>query len=252
MPLIRSRSVPDRSHDLRPADRARTVLATAPTLQVGTVVTTDDVGRHAVLPDGSLLFVAPPDSPASVCRVAPRLPSPPVSTTAVDLSPVPQPDRVRGRVHVTGRLGLAPDDLPAGARRHLTGGDPHAGPVLQLVPERVTLVSPDGGTEVALDAYRQAGIDPLVDHEARWLPHLHADHPALVRALAEQVVGRLAAEVRVVPLAVDRHGLTLRVHRHDGGHDVHLDWPEPIGCGCELRPAMAALVESLGIVDRQG
>ena len=128
---------------LGPAERARSMIATASGLRVGVLNLTHELGRHAVGTDGSVLFLAPVDSPAAIFRVAPRLPAQVVTVTTVDVAHVPQHDRIRGSLRLTGPMRPAVEPLPAGVREHLAGPDPQdieaAGPVLRLQPTRVTL-----------------------------------------------------------------------------------------------------------------
>ena len=236
------------------AERARTMVAGAVELRVGVLNMTHDVGRHAVAEDGSLLFLAPPDSPGSVFRVAPRLPPQIVTMTAVDVPNVPQHDRVRGSLWLSGPMRPAVEPLPVGVREHLAGPDPlaseHAGPVLLLQPTRVWLSwhcesGGAGGFEslgIPVDAYRDARADPLRDCETQWLPHLHRDHPEVLRALAGESAGG-SDSVDVRPLALDRFGLVLRLYAADAHRDVRLAFRRPVKCGCELREAFNDLVQ---------
>lgn len=230
------------------------MVAGAVELRVGVLTMTHGVARHAVAADGSVLFLAPPDSPGGVFRVAPRLRPQIVTMTAVDVASVPQHDRVRGSLWLSGPMMPAEGPLPAGIREHLAGPDPlasaSAGPVLLLRPTRAWLSwhcesGGAGGFEargIPVDAYRDASPDPLRECEAQWLPHLHLDHADLLRTLAEHVAGATSGGVDVRPLALDRFGLVLRLYAADGYRDVRLPFGRPVTCGCELREAFTDLV----------
>src|SRR5690349_21667792 len=92
---------------LTPAERARTIIATASTLRVASPELTLDIHRHGVVPDGSILFQAPAD-------FAEKLDHYRVTATAVDVATVPQADRVRGEVTLTGPVYDVVEPLPAG------------------------------------------------------------------------------------------------------------------------------------------
>ena len=134
MSLVSTSGASRKDGHVRPAERARTLLASAVDLRVGVLNMSHEINRHAVGTDGSLLFLAPADSRASVFGVAPRLPSQVVTVTAVDVANVPQRDRVRGTLRLTGPVRPAVEPLPAGVLDHLAGPDPRdpevAGPVL--------------------------------------------------------------------------------------------------------------------------
>ncbi len=215
---------------------------------------THEINRHAVGSDGSLLFLAPADSPASVFRVAPRLPSQVVTVTAVDVANVPQRDRVRGTLRVTGPMRPAAEPMPAGVLDHLAGPDPRdpdaAGPVLHLRPTGVALSwHCEASSEAALEAvelsvedYSAALPDPLLDCERQWLPHLYRDHAELLHALAALNCQGIDESIDVRPLALDRHGLVLRLYAGNGHRDTRLAFRRPVTCGCEVRDAFNELL----------
>lgn len=244
---------------LRPAERARTLAAGATELRVGVLNITHEVSRHAVDPDGSLLFLAPADSPGAVFRVAPRLPPQVVTVTAVDVASVPHRDRVRGSLRLTGELSPASEPLAVGVRDQLIGPDPRdadvAGPVLRLRPTRVWLSwhceggtaesGAEGGKEsvqVPIDEYHAAFPDPMIEYESQWLPHLHLDHSELLHTLADHACGGIDDSVDVRPLVLDRFGLVLRVYDGAGHRDTRLRFARPVTCGCEIREAFNDLI----------
>jgi hypothetical protein len=240
---------------LSAAERARTLVASAVELRVGVLNMTHDVNRHAVCSDGSVLFLAPPDSPGTVFRVAARLPPQVVTVTTVDVASVPQHDRIRGSLRLTGPMRPVVEALPADVRTHLAGPDPrdadNAGQVLRLQPTRVSLSwhcerELDGGSDVvdiAAEEYRDAFPDPLMEYETRWLPHLHLDHSELLRTLAAHVCENLDESVDVRPLGVDRFGLVLRLYEPGAHRDVRLPFARQVLCGCEIRDAFNDLLQ---------
>lgn len=245
----------EQRHELRPAERARTLVAGATQVRVGVLNMTHEVSRHAVGSDGSLLFLAPADSPGAVFRVAPRLPAQVVTLTTVDVASVPQHDRVRGTLRLTGPVRPATGSLPAGVRTHLAGPDPRDheadGPVLRLQPTKISLgwrvesqgvASESTSVDIPVDDYRAAQPDPMMQYETQWLPHLQLDHASLLRTLAEHARGGLDDSVDVRPLALDRFGMVLRLYSPDGHSDVRLPFERPVTCGCEIREAFNDLL----------
>jgi hypothetical protein len=245
----------EQRHGLRPAERARTLVAGATELRVGVLNMTHEVNRHAVGSDGSLLFLAPADSPGAVFRVAPRLPAQVVTLTSIDVASVPQHDRVRGTLRLTGPMRPATGSLPAGVRTHLAGPDPRDheldGPVLRLQPTRISLswrVESEGGgaepvsVEIPVEDYRAALPDPLMEYETQWLPHLQVDHAGLLRTLAAHALGGLHDSIDVRPLALDRFGMVLRLYSPDGHTDLRFPFERPVTCGCEIREAFNDLL----------
>jgi hypothetical protein len=240
---------------LGPAERARTMIAGATGLRIGVLNLSHEVGRHAVGTDGSLLFLAPADSPGAVFRVAPRLPAQVVTVTTTDVATVPQHDRIRGSLRLTGPVRPAMEPLPAGIREHLAGPDPRdldvSGPVLRMQPSRVTLTwhcerGADRGSdaqEIPIEAYRAALPDPMIQLEARWLPHLLRDHAELLRTLAAHAYDGLDDSIDVRPLAMDRFGFVIRLYAEGRHLDKRLTFTRPVTCGCDLRDAFNDLLQ---------
>lgn len=248
-------------HAARPglthAERARTVVAAAASLDIGVLNLQNPVERHAVDGDGSVLFVPPPGSPERHFAVVRRLATPRLTAVARDLAPVACADRVRATVLLTGHL--SPFD-PATAHgqldqlvRHLTGHESAADwdgdrrPILRLRPETIQL-QPDG-VSVPADDYAAAGPDPLLGYEGQWLPHLARDHADVLVALAlaadPTLDGLVLGPYAVTPYAVDRFGLVLRVRLHGGAtRDLRLDFPRPARCGCDVPPAFNDLLRT--------
>jgi hypothetical protein len=84
-----------------PAERARTILRSAPCLRVRTPGAWAVVDLHGTDPDGSVVLVLAEESPVvgAVRRAGADLP---VLVDAADLCPVPVADRVRGRLRLVG------------------------------------------------------------------------------------------------------------------------------------------------------
>ncbi|MDN5896424.1 MAG: DUF2470 domain-containing protein [Nocardioides sp.] len=239
------------------AERARTMISGATSVRVGVLNMDHDVPRHAVAPDGSVLFMAPPDSPARVFLFAGNLPPQTVDLTVQDVAHVPQADRVRGSLVLQGTLGPATDDLPGELRAHLCGPEPTrfdtSSPVLRLVPTRVWLrwsceLDRPGGSrsiDVPCEEYRAASADPLFDQEMPLLPHLFDDHPDLLRALAERADPVLGPVAQARPIVLDRYGIVLRLYVDGTHHDRRIRFRQPAGCGCELQHEFNLLTQSL-------
>lgn len=251
-PLRNRRTLESTAVGITAAERTRTILASTSQLQVGVLNLTSEVSRHAMAEDGSLLFLPNDDSPERVFAVAPNLPAQTVLMTAQDIAPIAHPDRIRGSVAVTGKLGIYNGALPVGAREHLLGPirEHGASPILRLVPSRISLrwhcETPGGqaasATEVDAGDYRTAFPDPMLPHEADWLVHLHRDHPDAVAALAAYGAPGVA-HTSVRPVALDRHGLVIRLERVVTPLDVRLNFAQPVRCGCDLNPAVAELMD---------
>jgi len=233
---------------LTPAERARTIIASASTLRVASPDLTLDVHRHGVAPDGSLLFQAPKD-------FAQDLESYRLTATVVDVTTVPQPDRVRGTVTLAGPLYDVVEALPAGMRMHLTGSDEPDGTtrLVRLVPDSIglawrceTAAGEPAARQVPLEDFRRAVPDPLLGYEAEWLPHLQADHGDLLVGIARYELGWNTDPDDVRALGIDRFGLVLRVTDQafdDGGHrDLRIGFDRAVTCGCDVREAFSALL----------
>lgn len=240
-----NKTLTGRVASLGPAERARTLVASATEVRMGICDLTHEVPRHVVDVDGSLLLLAPAGSPSGVLRVGRSAAPQTVTVTLVDVTNVPQPDRIRGRLRLTGALSRATEPLPAEVRDHLDG----TGPVLRLRPERVALAwacepGDEAGSrwvQVPLEEYQLASADPMVGLEGRWLPHLQRDHPDLLRTLAAHLSPNLGDSVDVRPLALDRFGLSLRLYAEQGHRDVRVGFTRPVACGCDVRLAFADL-----------
>lgn len=207
------------------AERARSVLAAA----WSCAVTADGVreeyaGAHTVTEDGRVRLTVPDDSgllAAVLC--APRQ-EPSALLEFADAAPVP----VRGRIR---------------ARLWLSGWFAPSGGALVLHPTRIVLRQSSGPVVVDPEEFTAARPDPLTEAEPRLLTHLADAHPDAVERLTRLVRPEsLHAATRVVPLAVDRHGLTLRIERARAHGDVRLPFHAPADDVAQLTERMHALL----------
>ncbi|MFF3981372.1 DUF2470 domain-containing protein [Streptomyces sp. NPDC001828] len=218
--------------ELSAAERVRSVLARAVSLSLTTPARSYDLlGMHAVDPKGRLTLHPPADGPlAAQVATAPRgslatlLEFTDVAATAVR-------DRVRARVTVSGWL------TPEGRGR--PGGR------LRLDTARVTLRTTAGTLDVGLDEVALAEPDPLAVEEAALLTHLADAHGDMVAELVVRAGSRLPTGVlRTAPLALDRHGITLRCEYRRGHCDLRFPFPatvrDPADAGEQIRRLLTA------------
>ncbi|OUD04119.1 DUF2470 domain-containing protein [Streptomyces swartbergensis] len=207
------------------AERARSVLAAAWSCSVTAEGTREElVGAHTVTEDGRVLVDVPGDSAllgAAIC--APRG-EPSAVLEFADVAPVPVRDRIRARLWLAGWFAVEGDRLAFRATR-------------------VVLRQPSGAVVVDLDDFAAATPDPLTTAEARLLTHLADCHADAVERLT-RLVGSdsLHGAVRVQPLAVDRHGLTLRIERARAHGDVRLAFHTPADDVAQLTERMHVLL----------
>lgn len=188
---------------------------------------------RTVGPEGELFLVFPSDSP--VVRAATHAQDDEVQAVLelTDVAPVSVPHRIRGRAWISGWLTCVPG---------------MAEPGRTLVRLEVGEVSVDdlwGTATVEPDEFAAASPDPLVEHEAELLQHLHSAHGEQVRALCGLVGAERGTVERVTPLALDRFGLRVRFSGDAPGgrvsFDARFDFPEPVRDVYGLRRAMHAL-----------
>ncbi|RVU27705.1 DUF2470 domain-containing protein [Streptomyces antnestii] len=216
------------------AAHARSVLSTAWSCEVTTDVGREDlVAAHRVTDDGEVRIKAPDDSVLSAAVLCAPRGEPTTLVEFADASPVPVRDRIRARLWLSGTL--VPD-----------------GEEFALRPVRAVLWTRTGRTGIALDELALAAPDPLTAAEPRLLTHLADCHPEAVEQLTRLVdADSLQGVVRVQPLAVDRHGLTLRLERVRGQADVRLTFHTPADDLAQLNERMHALLSSAQAVSRR-
>lgn len=194
------------------AECVRSVLARAVSLSLTTQGQDYDlIGMHSVGSKGLITLHPQADSPLTAqIEAAPR-----GSLAALleftDIAPTALRDRVRARVTISGWL---------------TPADPEDGDALRLDLARVTLRTAAGTHDVGLDEFTLAEPDPLAVEEAAMLTHLADAHEEMVADLVALAGARLPhGVVRTMPLAVDRHGITLRCEYREGHCDLRLLFP---------------------------
>ncbi|WP_328752415.1 DUF2470 domain-containing protein [Streptomyces sp. NBC_00285] len=209
------------------AEHARSVLAASWSCAVTAESGREEiVGAHTVAGNGRVTLDVPDDSSlleAAIC--APRG-EPSAVLEFADAAPVPVRSRIRARLWIAG--WFAPGD---GERR------------LEFNATRVVLRRPSGAVVVDLDDFAGAAPDPLAMAEARLLTHLADSHPDAIERLTRLVEPEtLHGAVRVQPLAVDRHGLTLRIERTRAHGDARLPFHAPADDVAQLTERMHVLL----------
>ncbi|WP_432138195.1 MULTISPECIES: DUF2470 domain-containing protein [unclassified Streptomyces] len=212
------------------AERARSVLATA----WSCAVTADGgreefVGAHTAAEDGRVLLGVPDDSALRTAALCSPRGEPSAVLEFADVAPVPVRARIRARLWLAGWFRPEDDGRLA---FHAT---------------RIVLKQPTGAVVVDRGEFAAAAPDPLAGAEARLLTHLADAHPDAVERLT-RLVGpdSLHGAVRVQPLAVDRHGLTLRVERARAHGDVRLTFHTPADGVAQLTERVHALLAQAG------
>ncbi|MEV5427783.1 DUF2470 domain-containing protein [Streptomyces sp. NPDC052701] len=219
----------DDSHGWRAApgaaERARSVLAVAWSCAVTAEGSREElVGAHTVTGDGRVLLDVPEDSALRAAAICAPRGEPSAVLEFADVAPVPVRKRIRSRLWLAG--WLTPED----------GG-------LALRATRVVLRQPSGAVVVDPDEFAAAAPDPLALAEARLLTHLADCHADAVERLTRLVEpASLHGAVRVQPLAVDRHGLTLRIERVRAHGDVRLPFHRPADTVAQLTERMHVLL----------
>ncbi|MFE7929743.1 DUF2470 domain-containing protein [Streptomyces sp. NPDC057456] len=207
------------------AERARSVLAAS----WSCAVTADGgreefVGAHTVDENGRVILHVPEDSALRTAAICAPRGEPSAVLEFADVAPVP----VRGRIRA--RLWLAGWFTPEDGR-------------LAFHATRVVLKESTGAVVVDLEEFAGAEPDPLATAEAQLLTHLADAHPDAVERLTRLVRrDSLHGAVRVQPLAVDRHGLTLRIERSRAHGDVRLPFHAPADDVGQLTERMHVLL----------
>lgn len=193
---------------------------------------------RSVGPEGDLFLEFPADSPA--VRAATHAQDDELTAVLeiTDVAPVSVPHRIRGRGWVSGWLTSVPGMAgPGRMMLRLETGEAHVDDLW-------------GAQDVEPEEFRDAAADPLVAHEAELLQHLHAAHCEQVALLCglrgERADSSCAAHrPTVVPVALDRYGLRVRICEADGRcFDARFEFPEPVRDVTGLRHAMHTLFEA--------
>ncbi|MGI5356435.1 DUF2470 domain-containing protein [Streptomyces sp. CA-252508] len=225
------------------AERVRSVLCAARSLTVTTDgYRCDLAGAHSLDERGRLTLRLPAD-----CHLAAAVACAPRGDLAAmlqftDVAPTSVRDRVRARVTLSGWLtedgSAEPEAAGAG-----DGDGTVEGVALRLDAVRATLDTGEGAEGVGLDELVLAGADPLAGHEAALLIHLTDDHPDAVARLARLVEPRhLHGVRRVVPVGLDRYGITLRLEHARAHDDVRLPFAVPLRDAAEFGDRIQALL----------
>jgi hypothetical protein len=207
------------------AERARSVLATAWSCALTTEGGQEEfVGAHTVAEDGRVLLHVPEDSALLAAAICAPRGGPSAVLELADVAPAPLRNRIRARLWLAGWCSVE---------------DGH----LVFRATRVVLRQPFGAVVVDVDEFAAAAPDPLATAEAQLLTHLADCHADAVERLTRLVdPGSLHGAVRVQPLAVDRHGLTLRIERARAGGDVRLGFHAPAEDVAQLTERMHVLL----------
>ncbi|MER6160100.1 DUF2470 domain-containing protein [Streptomyces sp. NPDC001868] len=210
------------------AERARSVLAAAWSCAVTAEGGREEfVGAHTVTEDGRVILCVPEDSTLVAAAICAPRGEPSAVLEFADVAPVPVRNRIRARLWIAGWF----------APKNPKDGD------LEFRPTRIVLREPSGAVVVDLDEFAAAEPDPLATAESRLLTHLADAHPDAVERLTRLVPhDSLHGAVRVQPLAVDRHGLTLRIERARGNGDVRLTFHKPADDMAQLTERMHILL----------
>ncbi|MFD3733085.1 DUF2470 domain-containing protein [Streptomyces sp. NPDC058632] len=213
------------------AERARSVLATAWSCAVTAGGSREEfVGAHSVADDGRILLHVPEDGALLTAAICAPRGEPSAVLEFADVAPVPVRKRVRARLWLAGWFAVE---------------DGH----LAFRPTRVVLRRESGAVVVDPDEFAAARPDPLATAEARLLTHLADCHGDAVERLTRLVdPDNLHGVVRVRPLAVDRHGLTLRIERVRAGGDVRLPFHRPADDLGQLTERMHVLLSRASAV----
>ncbi|MGQ4432492.1 MULTISPECIES: DUF2470 domain-containing protein [unclassified Streptomyces] len=207
------------------AERARSVLAAAWSCAVTAEGGREEfVGAHSVDDDGRVLLQVPEDSALLAAAICAPRGEPSAVLEFADVAPVPVRNRIRARLWLAGWFVPEDDHLAFRATR-------------------VVLRQPSGAVVVGLDEFAAAEPDPLALAEAQLLTHLADCHSDAVERLTRLVEpDSLHGAVRVQPLAVDRHGLTLRIERTRAHGDVRLPFHTPADTVADLTERMHVLL----------
>lgn len=226
------------------AGLAKTIVATASSVEVGIMGSRAPVARHAITRSGGLLFSLAEAAPDCTPHLEPGARGPVLHAVVHDVSSVPHADRVRGVVELSGHAELMTETITEDLREHL--GLAEDGLVGRLVPDTVTLEwnverlrSEPQQVDVDAADYALADIDILGGWQDGWITHLDTHRRADLRDLVADEVQPVAV---VRPVHADAHGIVLREHVGAYRRDIRVPFPERVRCGCEAVEALKSLV----------
>ncbi|OPF76008.1 DUF2470 domain-containing protein [Streptomyces antioxidans] len=163
----------------------------------------------------------------------------PVRLEFTDIAPTPVRDRLRARVTLTGLLA-APYDEEATESVCMAFG-------------QAVLEDAQGRAYVTMHALGAAQPDPIATSEASMLTHLVDDHseliPLLLRLVRPQPDSGLQ---RALPVAMDRHGVTLRLEYRHTHRDVRLPFKTAVTDIDQAGPQIQALLSTARRLSRAG
>lgn len=220
------------------AERVKTLLAAADSLTVTTGEARYElVGLHSLDAVGRLLLWAPAHSCLVTQAFAAAGGDIEARIEVTDVAAVAVRDRVRARITAHGWLSL----------NHC--GDSYGTPEVVLDIARADLSERGYTTAVLPGDLASAEVDPLAAREADILLHLTDAHPEAVEQLTRLLdPSVLQAATRVLPLAIDRYGVILRIERAQGHRDVRLPFPQR---AADARAAQAGLGRLLAEAQRR-
>jgi hypothetical protein len=165
-----------------------------------------------------------------------------------DSAPLPLRQPVRGLVWVAGRVRVLPARVARRAALRIAADSAderlldvgHSDVLLRMDPGSVVLSDAEGTGSFTPAEMAAAAPDPFVGCGDSWLSHLAHAHGSLLAGLARHLPTALRGPGHtLVPLAVDRLGLRLRVETDHGDHDVRIGFSSPVACprmlGAEVR-----------------
>lgn len=197
---------------------------------------------HHLLPDGTLALLIDGYPPAPQ----------PAMLELVDKLNLPARKPVRALTWVTGLLETMPDAQQRATALHISHDRPnplllqvgYGVALLRLRPISAVLVDTQAANSVSAEELAEARPDPFCLLEDAWLAHLEQEHSEVLQAVARQLPANLRQRP-VHPLAVDRHGLTLRVEKSEhASTDIRLPFATIAANPVELGRAVRALAGS--------
>ncbi|MFC7307699.1 DUF2470 domain-containing protein [Streptomyces monticola] len=190
--------------------------------------------ERTVGPEGDVFLVFPADSPVVRAATHAQDDELPAVLEITDVAPVSVPNRIRGRVWLSGWLTQVPGMAEPGRM------------MLRLEVGEASVDDLWGAAGVEPEDFARAAADPLALHEAELLQHLHSAHTDQMQLLTALLGDRAAAPGRAVPVALDRFGLRVRFvgERAGSTFDARFDFPEPVRDVNGLRRAMHRLFEA--------
>ncbi|QMU77824.1 DUF2470 domain-containing protein [Streptacidiphilus sp. PB12-B1b] len=206
-----------RATEPSPAERIRSVIAAAASMTVIANGDREDLHGSGLVGfgDGIRLRV-PADSRLAGDAACTPGGGAPALIEWTDVAPVAVRGRIRARVRIAGRL-------------HPPQPGPEGTVTMLLEPRQVALATGRETTLVDPAGLCAAEPDPVAPFEAALLIHLDEDHRDQVAAMTRLIHPQdLLGVVRVVPLALDRYGIVLRLEYPRAQRDARLVFAEPL------------------------